>query len=69
MSLYYIIFNLFRLFTLNSNKQIKKLARKQESLGDKGLPKTSNTDSDSKYLSKCLHTLYAMLIKNILKYN
>ena len=31
--------------------QIKKLARKQESSGDKSLPKASNTDSDSECLS------------------
>ena len=29
---------------------MKKVARKQENLGDRGLPKTSNTDSDSKFL-------------------
>ena len=30
---------------------MKKIARKQENSGDKGLPKTNNTDSDSKSLS------------------
>lgn len=35
----------------NQRAKIKKLARKQESLGDKGLPKTSNTDSDNETMS------------------
>ena len=37
---------------------MKKIARKQENSGDKGLTKSSNTDSDSKFLPNIYKSKY-----------
>ena len=51
MQFFLILSYTFKLFiTINIIVQMKKIARKQENSGDKGFTKTSNTDSDSKFL-------------------
>ena len=51
MNFFLILSNTLEIFiTLYIFVQIKKIAIKQENSGDKGLPKTSNTDSDSEFL-------------------
>ena len=61
MQFFLILSYTFKIFiTINIIVQIKKIARKQENSGDKGFTKTSNTDSDSKFLpdSYNLYMLY-----------
>ena len=64
MQFFFILSCTIKLFiTINIIVQMKKVARKQKNSRDKGFTKTSNTDSDSKFLPDSYNLYMLYMIK------